>query len=72
MIPWEWSAFLTIVGVTGMYFVGQKKRFGFLINLVNQVFWLTYAIVTQQWGFIPASLLWGIVFFRNYVAWGRK
>lgn len=72
MIHWAWSVALTIIGVGGMYIVGNKHRWGFLVNLGGQVLWLTYAVTTQQWGFIPASFLWAWVYFRNWREWGKR
>lgn len=64
-----WSWILTAVGLTGFYFVGKKKWWAWWINIGCQVLWITYAIVTQQWGFIVASVAYTIVFAHNLIEW---
>lgn len=60
-----WSWVLTAVGVLGL-FVAGSSRYGWLISLGNQALWITYAVVTKQYGFIVASLCYGFVFARNF------
>lgn len=72
-MPFEvWSYILTIVGLTGFYFVGKKKWWAWWINIGCQVLWFTYAIVTHQYGFIAASVAYTIVFTDNLLKWRRQ
>jgi hypothetical protein len=71
VIAWWWSWLLTIIGLTGMWIVGNKHRWGFLLNFGNQALWITYALKSKQLGFLPASLLWGALYLRNWLRWGR-
>lgn len=66
-----WSWVLTAVGVTGLYFAGQKKPWAWLIGLGAQVLWLAYAIATEQWGFIVSAAAYGWVYARNARLWMR-
>ena len=67
-----WSYVLAAVGVTGFIFVGKKKRFGWTINIFAQLLWVTYAVVTQQWGFIISACIYGAIFTRNWWLWRPK
>lgn len=66
-----WSWILTLVGVTGFYFAGKKKWWCWYINIANQIFWLTYSIVTQQWGFLIGCAFYLWVFVGNAIEWTR-
>lgn len=67
-----WSWVLMAVGVTGLYFAGRKKAFGWGIGIAAQVLWLAFALTTQQYGFVVSSLVYGWVYVKNFVAWRRE
>jgi energy-coupling factor transporter transmembrane protein EcfT len=66
-----WSYILVIVGLLGFVVVGRKIWWGWYINLVSQVLWFTYAIVTQQWGFLIGAIAYTIIFSINAYKWTR-
>lgn len=62
MIPVWWSVGLTVLGGLGWLLVTVERRLaGFLVGLAAQVAWISYAIVTAQWGFIGSALLFGAI-----------
>lgn len=67
-----WSWLLTIVGVTGFILAGRKVWWAWYINLACQILWFAYAIVTAQYGFIVAALVYSVVFTQNAVKWTRE
>lgn len=72
MIPWWWSWLLSVIGITGIWLAGSKNKNGWLIGIFAQILWITYAVVTNQYGFILASLCYGFVYARNYIRWKRE
>ena len=64
-----WSWMLTAVGVTGLYFAGQKRPWAWLIGLGAQALWLAYALVTRQYGFVVSAFAYGWVYARNARLW---
>lgn len=68
MSQW-WSWVLTVVGVTGLLVAGSKRKLGWAIGLGAQVLWLTYGIVTRQYGFIVSAFAYGTVYARNWTRW---
>ena len=34
--------------------------------------WFTYAIVTEQYGFILSAFAYGFVYAKNFLAWHRE
>lgn len=66
-----WSWILAAVGVTGIFFVGRKTIWGWLILVVNECLWIAYAIITKQYGFIVAAIAYTIVYVRSFLHWRR-
>jgi hypothetical protein len=60
-----WSWVLGSLGVTGLLIAGNRVWWGWLINLVNEVLWVVYAVVTEQYGFILMAIAYGLVYARN-------
>lgn len=71
MVPWWWSWLLTSVGVLGLWLAGSRRRVGWAVGIAAQVLWVTYALQTQQYGFLVSAVAYGTVFSRNWIAWGR-
>lgn len=66
---WAWSWVLTIIGITGWWMVGSRRRSGFVVGMGVQVLWIVYAVTTRQWGFVASAFLYGSVAARNWLAW---
>jgi nicotinamide riboside transporter PnuC len=64
-----WSWVLAVIGVTGIFFVGRKTIWGWLVLLVNECLWIVYAVTTKQYGFIFAAIAYGIVYIKSYLLW---
>jgi flagellar biosynthesis protein FliR len=64
---WSWT--LTIIGVSGLYLVGKRSLWGWIIGIFAQLLWLVYAIVTEQWGFIASALAYGSINLINFNRW---
>ncbi len=67
-----WSWLLAVVGVCGIYFVGKKTIWGWLVLLVNECLWIGYAIATQQYGFIFMAVAYASVYLKSYFAWRKE
>lgn len=67
-----WSWLLTAVGVTGFILAGRKVWWCWYVNVACQALWFTYAIVTKQYGFIVASVVYTVVFSQNAIKWTRE
>jgi hypothetical protein len=57
------------VGITGVYLTGKRLWWGWLVGVLSEILWITYAIITKQYGFIVAGLVYGIVFAMNARKW---
>ncbi len=70
-MPEYWSWLLAVLGVSGMYFVGKKTVWGWLVLLANEVIWVVYALVTKQYGFIMMAIAYAIVYIKSYLEWRK-
>lgn len=66
-----WSWLLAVLGVSGMYFVGKKTIWGWLVLLANEVIWVVYALFTQQYGFIAMAIAYAFVYIKSYFEWRK-
>ena len=66
-----WSWVLATIGVLGIYFVGRKTIWGWLVLLANEVIWIAYALTTKQYGFIVSAVAYAIVYVRSFLHWRR-
>jgi hypothetical protein len=67
-----WSWILAAIGVTGIFFVGKKVVWAWLVLLVNEFIWIAYAITTKQYGFIVMATAYAIVYVRSYLSWNLE
>jgi hypothetical protein len=66
-----WSWVLAAIGVCGIYFVGKKTIWGWIVLLVNEVIWVVYAVTTKQYGFIFSAIAYAIVYVKSFIHWRR-
>jgi hypothetical protein len=64
-----WSWILAAIGVTGIFLVGRKTIWGWLVLCVNEVLWIAYALATDQYGFIAMALAYAAIYIKSYIHW---
>lgn len=67
-----WSWILAVLGITGIFLVGRKTIWGWLVLCANEILWVTYAIVTRQYGFIAMAIAYVLVYLKSYIHWKRE
>lgn len=67
-----WSWVLAAIGVTGIFFVGRKTIWGWLILLLNECIWIAYAVATKQYGFIFMATAYSAVYIKSYLKWREE
>jgi uncharacterized membrane protein YjjB (DUF3815 family) len=72
MAAWWWSWLLTAVGVFGLYLAGKRSRWGWAVGLGAQGLWISYALFSNQFGFLASALAYGSVYGRNLYLWSRE
>lgn len=67
-----WSWILAVLGITGIFLVGRKTIWGWLVLCANEILWVTYAIITKQYGFIAMAIAYVLVYLKSYIHWKRE
>ena len=67
-----WSWILACVGIVGTFFVGRKTIWGWIILFINECLWISYALITDQYGFIFGSLAYMTVYIKSYYSWSKE
>ena len=67
---WPWL--LSAVGITGIWLAGSHRTIGWIFGVAAQFLWITYAVLTSQWGFIASALAYTFVYSRNWIKWDRE
>lgn len=68
ILPLTLSAFT----VLGMWLIGNKNRLGWVVGLINQILWISFAIIFKAWGLLPLTLVLIIVYTRNLLKWSES
>jgi hypothetical protein len=63
--PWLLSA----ITIWFNLMAGNKHRWAWAIALVGQAGWLTWIILSANWGFLPMNIALWIVYTRNHMKW---
>jgi len=63
---------LAVIGVTGIYFVGRKKKWAWLWLIFNEGLWIAYALYTDQYGFIFSAIAYAAVYIKSFIHWRRE
>lgn len=66
-----WSIGLSVGSLAVTWLVGERRRCGWLLAVCLQVAWLAYALLSTQWGFTVAAVVFGCMNLRNYLKWRR-
>lgn len=64
-LPW----FMSVITIYMTYIAGNKNAFAWLLGLGNQAFWLTWIVVSKNWGLLPMCVVLTGLYTRNYVKW---
>lgn len=67
---WSWT--LSAMGVTVQILAGTAPRWAWILGFWSQVPWCVFAAVTDQWGFLPSSLIYAAVYVFHWRAERRK
>ncbi len=67
---WGWGA--NVVLFSGLWFVGNRLWWAFLLTIVGEVVWVVIAINREQYDLAAICALFSGVALRNLVRWRRS
>jgi hypothetical protein len=62
---WSWVSFIN--GGFALWLAFRLPRWGPLYSILGQIGWFVYGLTTHQYGFIPSSLMYMVIF-----AWASR
>ncbi len=65
----DWLA--TACGLTGVFLLGNKNKYGFLIFMMASASWITFGILVGSYAVILGSSIFMIMHFRGWLKWRR-
>lgn len=71
---WQfWVQLLISISIlTSAFLCGSMKITGWIILMIAQSIFITYVIITQQWGLLPQNVGMGLIAVRNFRKWKRE
>jgi nicotinamide riboside transporter PnuC len=66
----DWLA--TMAGLTGVYLLGSKNRYGFLVMMVASLSWLTVGIFIGSLPLMLGSVVFFSLHVRGWLKWKRE
>lgn len=64
-----WSWVLEAVTFTGLFLVGKKHWWAWLVLIGNTILWGVYGAITHQYGFLVASCFYAPMYSKNLWHW---
>lgn len=62
---------MTVVGLVGFILAGRKVWWAWYVNIGCQALWFIFGLVTAQYGFLIASVVYTFVFTQNAIRWTK-
>jgi hypothetical protein len=63
---------ISILSVTAIALVARKNKWGFVVGLVSQPFWLWTSYVNKQWGVFLVSIIYVFSWAYGIYVWFFK
>jgi hypothetical protein len=67
---------LDIIGMalilSSIYFIGSKKRLGFILGVIGNLSWLSFGIVTESVPVIFTNVILVLLNIRGYINWKKN
>ena len=66
----DWLA--TVLGLSGVYLLGNKNKIGFIIFMGASVSWVTFGAMTGSFPVIIGSSIFFIMHLRGFLSWSKE
>ena len=66
----DWLA--TVCGLTGVYLLGNKNKYGFLVFMMASLSWIAVGIFIGSFAIIIGSSIFFIMHLRGWFNWSKE
>ena len=63
----DWVA--TVCGLAGVFLLGNKNKYGFLIFMIASASWVSFGFLTGSYAVILGSSTFFVMHFRGWLRW---
>jgi len=63
---------LSVFGLAAIILVARKNKWGFVMGLISQPFWLMTSVINQQWGVFFLSVVYMGTWIYGIYTWFYK
>lgn len=63
---------ILLFGLSAMFLVARKNKWGFALGLASQPFWFTTAYLNEQWGVFINSCIYTCIWIYGIYNWFWK
>ena len=63
---------ITILGISAIFLIARKNKWGFVIGLLSQPFWLLTSYINKQWGVFLLSVIYVGMWAYGIYEWFYK
>jgi len=63
---------VNIFGLAAMFLIARKNKWGFVVGLASQPFWITSFVINRQWGLVCIAVLFTINWIYGIYEWFFK
>ena len=65
LISWIGNVFIC----AGLWHIGSKKRWAFLLSIVGEVFWIIYSVNNRLWSLAFICCVFAALALRKFFKW---
>lgn len=66
------SYILSALSLTSLWLMGNKSIWGIVVGLVNQILWVVYALMLEQYGLLIGVVAYTVIHVRNLLKWTKE
>jgi hypothetical protein len=63
---------IALGGGTAIYLIAKKRRFGFMLGLLTQPFWLYSSYSAKQWGILALCVWYTYSYWIGWRDWDKE
>jgi hypothetical protein len=63
---------LSTITIYQVFLAGNKNVHAWIIGIGNQVLWLTWILVSQNYGLLPMNVAMWVLYTRNHFKWKKE